>query len=181
MATQEARLVALAQALGDDFTLVVNYIFGAGNTLANLTTTNKASILAALNELKGRVDAAGSGLAINDADADGDLASVYSSTKTLALIAAAQTAASNAAVAQITASAPAVLDTLNEIALALGNDPNFSTTIMNGLANRLRFDAAQTLTAPQKVQANTNLGSVSLVQVGNPDADLLAAYTAAKL
>lgn len=42
-----------------------------------------------------------------------------------------------AAVAALVASSPAALDTLNEIALALGNDPNFSTTIINALALKI--------------------------------------------
>jgi len=39
-----------------------------------------------------------------------------------------------AAVTALIASAPGALDTLNELALALGNDPNFATTITNALA-----------------------------------------------
>ena len=42
-------------------------------------------------------------------------------------------------------SAPAALDTLNELAAALGNDPNFATTITNSLAGKQPKDA--TLTA----------------------------------
>jgi len=40
----------------------------------------------------------------------------------------------NAAVAELVNSAPAVLNTLNEIAAALGNDSNFSSTIANALS-----------------------------------------------
>lgn len=39
-----------------------------------------------------------------------------------------------AAIANLVASSPAALDTLNELAAALGNDPNFATTITNALA-----------------------------------------------
>lgn len=52
---------------------------------------------------------------------------------------------------------PAALDTLNELAAALGDDANFAATVAADLANRLRFDAAQTLTTAQKLQARTNL------------------------
>jgi hypothetical protein len=37
-------------------------------------------------------------------------------------------------------SAPAALDTLNELAAALGNDPNFSTTVLNALAGKQPLD-----------------------------------------
>lgn len=41
-----------------------------------------------------------------------------------------------AQIAALVNSSPATLDTLNEIATALGNDPNFSTTIINALAGK---------------------------------------------
>lgn len=40
------------------------------------------------------------------------------------------------ALAALVGSAPAVLDTLNELAAALGNDPNFAATMANALANK---------------------------------------------
>lgn len=46
----------------------------------------------------------------------------------------ATTAFVKAAIAALVASSPATLDTLNELAAALGNDPNFATTIANALA-----------------------------------------------
>ena len=62
------------------------------------------------------------------------------------------------ALAALVASAPGTLDTLNELATALGNDPNFATTVSTSLGNRLRVDtAAQGLTAPQKTNAKTNI------------------------
>lgn len=45
-------------------------------------------------------------------------------------------AAVQAAIANLIASSPAALDTLNELAAALGNDPNFATTINNALAGK---------------------------------------------
>lgn len=54
--------------------------------------------------------------------------------------------------------APLALDTLKELADALGSDANFSTTVMTALANRLRVDTnAQGLTAPEKTNAKTNI------------------------
>ncbi|MFW9266521.1 hypothetical protein ACLK1G_04910 [Pseudomonas sp. NR3] len=41
-----------------------------------------------------------------------------------------------AAVAALVASSPAALDTLKELAAALGNDPNFATTMTNALASK---------------------------------------------
>ena len=43
-------------------------------------------------------------------------------------------ATSTSIIADITASAPSTLDTLNELAAALGDDPNFATTVTNSIA-----------------------------------------------
>jgi hypothetical protein len=75
----------------------------------------------------------------------------------------ATTAFVAAAIAAIVNSAPGALDTLNELAAALGDDANFATTVNNALALRLRFDAVQSLTAGQKAQALANLGITGVV------------------
>ena len=62
-------------------------------------------------------------------------------------------------ISNLVASAPATLDTLNELAAALGDDANFSTTMSTALGNRLRVDtASQGLTSTQQSNARTNLG-----------------------
>ena len=48
----------------------------------------------------------------------------------------ATTAFVKSAIAAMVGSAPAALDTLNELAAALGNDPNFATTMLNALAGK---------------------------------------------
>ncbi len=62
------------------------------------------------------------------------------------------------AIAALVAASPAALDTLTELAAAIGNDASFSATISASLGFRLRFDAAQSLTSGQKTQAQANLG-----------------------
>jgi hypothetical protein len=65
----------------------------------------------------------------------------------------------NTAVSNLVDSAPSTLDTLNELAAALGDDANFSTTTATSLGNRLRIDVSnQGLTSTQKTNALTNLG-----------------------
>jgi hypothetical protein len=71
----------------------------------------------------------------------------------------ATTAFVSTAIANLVASAPSTLDTLKELADALGDDPNFATTVSTALGNRLRVDTnAQGLTSTQKDNARTNLG-----------------------
>lgn len=49
----------------------------------------------------------------------------------------ANTAFVQAAIAALVGSSPEALDTLNELAAALGNDPNFATTVTNSLAGKM--------------------------------------------
>ena len=171
--TLEQRLIALAQAMGAD----VKALLAAQGSLSALTTTAKASLVAAVNELKTAVDAAaGGGVSIDDGAGDGATGVTWSADKIFDAIEAAKTAVKN----DLTAGAAAALDTLSELAAALNNDPAFAATIAAEIANRVRFDAAQVLTEPQQAQARSNIGAQSAAAIGNPDADLVAAYNAAK-
>ena len=68
------------------------------------------------------------------------------------------------AISNVIDSAPTTLDTLNELAAALGDDANFSTTITTALGNRLQFDQYQALTSAQVTQVLNNLLITSTVQ-----------------
>ena len=115
-------------------------------------------------------------MAIDDAAGDGATGVTWSADKIFDAIEAAKTAVKN----DLTAGAAAALDTLSELAAALNDDPNFAATIAAEIANRVRYDAAQTLTAPQQAQARANIGALGAVEIGNPDHDFVADYTAAK-
>jgi len=106
------------------------------------------------------------GAQINDTATNGDTSVTWSADKIYDSIAAAKS--------ELVNGAGAALDTLNELAAALGNDANYATTVATALSNRVRFDAAQTLTGPQQLQASTNIG------VGDPERDLAAVYATAK-
>ncbi len=56
----------------------------------------------------------------------------------------ATTAFVKSAIAALVASSPAALDTLNELAEALGNDPNFATTMTNALAGKQPLNSTLT-------------------------------------
>ena len=74
----------------------------------------------------------------------------------------ATTAFVQTAVSDLVDSSPAALDTLNELAAALGDDANFSTTVNTALGNRVRVDTAtQGLTDQEKLNARTNIGAVA--------------------
>ncbi|HHG8684063.1 TPA: phage tail protein [Enterobacter hormaechei subsp. xiangfangensis] len=65
----------------------------------------------------------------------------------------ATTAFVKSAIAALVASSPAALDTLNELAAALGNDPNFATTMTNALAGKQPLDDTLTALSGKSVAA----------------------------
>jgi len=73
----------------------------------------------------------------------------------------ATTAFVAAAIGALIDAAPGAMDTLNELAAALGDDPNFATTVTNALAGKLA--AASNLSdLPNKTTARSNLGLGSM-------------------
>ncbi|EAX6884292.1 phage tail protein, partial [Salmonella enterica] len=76
-----------------------------------------------------------------------------------------------AKVAQLVGSAPETLDTLKELADALGNDPNFATTVLNKLAGKQPLD--DTLTALSGKSVDGFIEYVGLRETINHAADAL--------
>ena len=68
-------------------------------------------------------------------------------------------------VAAITDSAPATLDTLNELAAALGDDPNFATTTANSIGLKAPL-ASPSFTGNATFAGNVNLGDNDKLQLG---------------
>ena len=157
MATQQQRITELAQAIAAD----IKRLTTNQGTLTELTTTDKTSLVKAINELKSSI-----ANATNINDTSTSTSATWSSDKINSSI--------NNAVSALVNGASTTLDTLKELADALGNDANFATTIAAQMGKRVRVDAAQTFTVAEQAQGCANLG------IGNPDTDLLAVYTAAK-
>ncbi|MEY8918021.1 phage tail-collar fiber domain-containing protein [Escherichia coli] len=83
----------------------------------------------------------------------------------------ATTAFVKSAIAGMVGSAPAALDTLNELAAALGNDPNFATTMLNALAGKQPLDNTLTNLSGKDVAGlltYLGLGEGSVLPVGVP-------------
>ena len=71
------------------------------------------------------------------------------------------------AIAALADSAPETLDTLKELADALGNDPNFATTVLNQLAEKLTKDQnGADIPDPVQFVKNLGLGNIALAGVG---------------
>ena len=96
----------------------------ASITIPDMTYSLPIATAAALGGVK-----VGSGLSINASTGVLSLATGYA-TETYV----------NTAVAAVIDAAPAALDTLNELAAALGDDANFATTVTNDLSTRVTYD-----------------------------------------
>ena len=137
----------------------------AGN-LANLTTTDKSNLVAAINELKAAVVSS----AVID-DAHVAATTTYSSNKIVSLLDALKT--------EILGGADAAYDTLVEIQQLLQNGTSGLDALLAAVNNRVRFDAAQTLSAPEQAQARSNIGAVAVSDVGDTDTDFVAVFEGA--
>lgn len=157
----QAQLTALAQAIAAD----IKSLNTAQGSLTNLNTTAKTNLVSAINELKSAINSIDLTALISDT-------TTSSGTKTWS-INQINTAITNA-INALVAGAPTALDTLNELATAITGDESAIAAITTALGNRIRFDAAQTLTSGQQIQACQNIG------VGDPTTDLAAAYATAK-
>ena len=76
--------------------------------------------------------------------------------------------ASAAAVAAIVDSAPATLDTLNELAAALGDDANYASTITTALGNKLNISSASTTYATKDSPTFTGTVVIPTLDLTNP-------------
>lgn len=141
--------------------------------LGTLTTTQRASLVGALNELKTGIDAA-----VKIDDAKTQAGTTWSSTKINSAI--------NAAISALVSGAPEALDTIKEVADAINTNKDAITALQQIAAGHVKFDAAQTLNDTQKQQARENIDAVSAAQLAATDTkaqkgvvDAAAAKTAA--
>lgn len=164
-------------------------IFATGSSsgdLTGLTTTAKGSLVAAVNEVNAKPSGgtpADASVTVKGIVELATLAEVATGTDTVRAVTPEGVRQERTALkAEILgAGVPAALDTLDELAAALADDANFASTTTTALGNRLRVDtAAQGLTGTQQTNGQTNLGVYSKTELGNPETDLVALYTAAK-
>lgn len=160
----QSQITNLSIRIGTEF----KSVRAAMGDKSSLATVDKSSLVAAINELVGLVATA---TEINDLAGAGVLDQTWSADKINASLLALKS--------EIIDGAPAAYDTLLEIATALaGADANI-TDILTALGNRVRFDAAQALTAPQQAQARTNIGAVAASDIGDVNSDFVATFEGA--
>jgi hypothetical protein len=155
----QTRIQDLITAIGTDYKFLRSMVTGSNTgTLATLTTTDKSSIIAAINETK----AGNSGSpAAASTTAQGiieiaTLAEVATGTDTVRAVTAQGVRQERDAVkAEILgAGVPGALDTLDELAAALADDANFAASVTTSLAGKQPLDADLTSIAAQASAAD---------------------------
>ena len=111
------------------------------------------------------------GLLANDAVTDAKLSDTITATTQSAsdnTTKVATTAYVTTAIANLADSAPSTLNTLNELAAALGDDANFSTTVTNSIATKLPL-AGGTLTGALTTNGVINTGTSHNFAINTPN------------
>lgn len=182
--TIEAQLRQFSTLMGTEVKELINKI----GVLSNLSTSEKTSLVTALNEVKAAVSqletAQAGAVGINDDASESSTTETYSVKKVNDLI----LAKINEVKTDILDSAPEALNTLKELATALGENANFSADMAASLGKRVRFDEAQSLEDSQKIQARSNIDAAKAQEleelknsVGNiGDLNLTTIYNEAK-
>ena len=148
-------VLAVGAALNDEITIIAHQLFSVTDTVsATQGGTFTGAITASggvVGNVTGTVSNISNHLLDEDNMASNDATKVPSQQSVKAYV--------DTEVSGLVDSAPSTLDTLNELAAALGDDANFSTTITNSIATKLPL-AGGTLTGNLTME-NTDAGSAA--------------------
>ncbi len=172
MASLESRLSDLATRVGSEFKSLRTLVNGNVADLANLVTSAKSSVVAAINEVKTQANATAATVsAFIDDSSTTATDHVWSVFKTKSYV--------DAAVTALIGGAGSAYDTLKEIQTILENDATSVTAIFTALSKRVAVDAAQSFSNTEKQQARDNIDVYSRAEIGDPNTDLVAIFESA--
>lgn len=144
---------------------------GSVGTLSGLTTTDKTNLVAAINELV-------TALANIDVSAQIQATISDTTTSTTTLWSSSKTSSEiSSAVSALVDAAPGTLDTLNELAAALGDDANFSTTITTALAGKSDLGHTHAISDVTGLQAALD-SKANSADVGDTTTDFVPTFEA---
>lgn len=147
--TLNAQIQALAQQLGTDIKTIIANV----GDLSSLTTTQKASLVLAINELKAAVGSIDLSALIDDSTPSAD--KTYSSSKIASEISAKCQEVKDA----LLGGAGDAYDTLQELATLISTNKDAIDALTELAGSHVRYDQEQELSPEQKTQARTNIGA----------------------
>lgn len=150
----QTRLSDLITAIGTDYKQIKTWLFGGlSGSLTDLTTSDKTSLVAAINEVQAEVGAGGSQPDASETVKGilelATLTEVATGTDTTRAVTSAGVRQERLALKTeiLGAGVPAALDTLDELAAALADDANFAATVTTSLSGKQPLDAELTAIA----------------------------------
>lgn len=166
--TLQGRISALATLIGADYKSLVALI----GTMSALATTNKTTIVGAINEVLALANTGGASAVIDDT-ANAGANKTYSIDKIKQQVAQLKS--------EILGGLPnEAFDTLKELSDYALADGAAMTAFTTAMALRVRVDAAQAFSSPQQLQARQNIDAFGTPEIGNPDTDFVSVYNTAK-
>lgn len=184
----QTRLSDLITSIGTDYKQLRTWITGSNTgTLATLTTTDKSSLVAAINEVDAQsTSAPDASETVKGIVELATLAEVATGTDALRAVTAAGVRQERTALKEeiLGAGVPGALDTLDELAAALGDDANFASTVTTSLSNKQPLDTDLTaiaglVSAADTVPYATGVGTWALATFTAAGRTLVGAATAA--
>lgn len=140
---------SVINALGADYTTLK-----AANYTGSTVQERIAALADQVTQVQGLID---------------DNATTSSKTWSSTRISQMITNAVSSAMGSLVGAAPEALDTIYELAAALGENANLVTTISQDLGSTIRFNVVQNLTPEQRQQARANMGAASSTFLGTYD------------
>jgi capsid protein len=162
----QVRIESLVLRLAAEF----KTIYGQVGTLANLSTTDKTNLVSSINELRSQILVLAGITVIDDANSAAT-STTFSASKITGLL--------DALKADLLGGADAAFDTLKELQTAILSDESGIAALLTAVDKRVRFDAAQSLTAPEQTQARQNIGAIAASVIGDPETDFVLVFEAA--
>ena len=169
---------ASAQAItGTTVTATTGFVGGlTGNVTGNTAGTHTGAVVGNVTgNVTGNITAASGTSSFNDVTINGGLNMDASSAATITNLTsptnsgdAATKGYVDTSISNLVASAPGVLDTLDELAAALGDDANFATTVTNSIATKLAL-------AGGTMSGAIAMGTSKITGLGDPTANQDAA------
>ena len=162
----QVRIESLVLRLAAEF----KTIYGQVGTLANLSTTDKTNLVSSINELRSQILVLAGITVIDDANSAAT-STTFSASKITGLL--------DALKADLLGGADAAFDTLKELQTAILSDESGIAALLTAVDKRVRFDAVQSLTAPEQTQARQNIGAIAASVIGDPETDFVLVFEAA--
>lgn len=159
--TLNTQISALATQVGTDVKDLLAKVATIGD-VSTLTTSQKATVVVAVNELKAAIDAVQTNLGAQINDESNDTSHTWSGSKISTEISTKCQEVKDA----LLGGAGDAYDTLKELADLIETNEDAITALQELAGAHVRYDQAQELKPSQQTQARSNIGAAAAADVG---------------